>query len=167
MRGPFILPNYLAADHERLFAKELQNRGDVDQRQTELIRDSDDPLVTGADIGPAGFRIPAELAHRLNPPADAVLRFDQPNPVTVCFEHSRGMKARQARADDCDVAIAAAHCPAVGMSLSASSLPQRLGFDGAGRPDRQQFTGQKSCFGGSSPTVARFADACIRSRIRS
>ena len=103
-------------------------------------RGVDDARVAGADVGAAGLGRAAELAHRMNAPADALLRFEH--------EHSRptasSVSAACRPARPAPMTMTSQSVPANALSLAraqGSSTPQSAGFNGPGRPGRQQSGG--------------------------
>jgi hypothetical protein len=86
MVRPLRLPNDVVAEHEVLLAKELEHRRNVDQPDAESLRRPRDSFVPGADVGPPGFRVAAELAHRMDSPADTSLRLEHEYVETLRLE---------------------------------------------------------------------------------
>ena len=163
MIGPLALANDAALEDELLLAKELQDRRDVDQRNREPPAEREEALIACADVGCSGLGIGSELAHRADPPADALLRLEHADVEAVVGERERGSKARDAGADDGNVAVGAGHA----RGLSAAAEPASAGARAPGRPGRQQSAGQRSCIGGSVPSVMRESPPAMRSTSRS
>ena len=76
MGRPLALPNELAVEREILLAEKLEHRRHVHELDAVALRGADDARVARADVGPAGFARAAELPHRMDAAADALLRFE-------------------------------------------------------------------------------------------
>ena len=98
--------------------------------------------------------------------ADALLRLEHEHLEADGFERQRGVQAGQARADDDDIAIGAGQrtqpCRSVRVVDAASA-----GFNGPGRPGKQQSGAQRSWLGPSAPSARRGAPGVSRSTISS
>ncbi len=94
------LADDLAVEHALLLAKELEHGRYVDERHAMLGRRGADALVTRADVGAARFELAAELPHRVNAPADALLRLEHDDARAGLLEQRGRMQAGEARADD-------------------------------------------------------------------
>ena len=104
MRRPIALANDLAVEHEILLAKELEHRRDVHELDAVALGGGDHARVAGADVGAAGFGRAAELAHRVDAPADALLRLEHEHVAAAASSASAACKPREPGADDDDVA---------------------------------------------------------------
>ena len=76
MSRPLALANDLAVEREILLAEELEHRCHVHELDAVALRGADDARVAGADVRAPGLGRSAELPHRMNAPADALLRFE-------------------------------------------------------------------------------------------
>ena len=166
MRRPLALANDLAVEREILLAKELEHRRHVHELDAEALGGADDACVAGADVGAAGLGRAAELAHRMDAPADALLRLEHEHAEADGFERQRGVQAGEAGADDDDVAIGVGQ-RAQPCRSDGSSTPQSAGFNGPGRPGKQQSGAQRSWLGPSAPSARRGASGVSRSTISS
>ena len=166
VRRPLLLTDQLAVEREILLAEELEYRRHVHELDPDALGGVDDAGVACADVGAAGLGRPAELAHRMHASADALLRLEHEHPEADGFERQRGVQAGQAGADDDDIAVSAGQrtqpCRSVG-----SSTPHRAGFNGPGRPGKQQSGAQRSWLGPSAPSARRGAPGVSRSTISS
>jgi hypothetical protein len=156
--GPVGLADDLAAIHEILLAKEFENGRHVHELDAVALGGADYARVAGADVRAPGFRSVAELAHRMNAAADALLRFEHENAEARGFERQRRVQTRNARAHDHYVSVQRQLPVLVG-----SSTPVSDGFGGPGRPDRQQSGAQRSWLGPKDPSARRGAPAVMRS----
>ena len=103
--GQSALPNDLAVEHEVLLAKELEHRRDVDELDAVAARGARSRARSRRRYRCRRLRRAAELAHRVNAPADALLRLEHEHVEARGFERVRGVQSREARADDDDVVI--------------------------------------------------------------
>src|SRR5690606_33175534 len=103
MRRPLGLADDFAVEHELLLAEELEHGRHVDELDAMLRGCRAHALVARADVRAAGLELAAELTHRVDAPADALLRLEHGDARTALLEQRGRVQAGQACADDYDV----------------------------------------------------------------